>query len=206
MFNDKNQVLNCETTWYFMYRLGFMKINNTNLTFSLWHFAKALQRLGSGQRSSGDWPFLFRMLRSAPLAAKKQAIDAALFFSAPWVPSPIINWNHMKRVIILPLRNLLSFLITKYTYIHICVCVVCVPAYICMHVYMNMYVWIRKCLGRAYTLSRRDGHLWGAVLVSVPFSHIPSVLRYSMRTDPSSRLRSEPKEGPNQSDTHFICA
>lgn len=71
-------------------------IKSTNLTFSLWHFASALQRLGSGQRSSGDCPFLFRMLRSAPLAARKQAIDAALFFSAPWVPSPIISCNQRK--------------------------------------------------------------------------------------------------------------
>lgn len=64
---------------------------DTYLLFSLWHLAKALQRLGSGQRSRGDWPFLLRMVKSAPFAARKQAMDAALFFSAPWVPKPIIN-------------------------------------------------------------------------------------------------------------------
>ncbi len=31
------------------------------------------------------------MVKSAPLAARKQAMDAALFFSAPWVPKPMIN-------------------------------------------------------------------------------------------------------------------
>lgn len=73
----------------------FSKMSNNSwdvyLVFSLWHLAKALQRLGSGHRSRGDWPFLLRMVKSAPLAARKQAMDAALFFSAPWVPKPMIN-------------------------------------------------------------------------------------------------------------------
>lgn len=116
---SSSHILHYETTWYFLYRiLSSMIINYTNLTFSLWHFASALQRFGSGQRSSGDWPFLFRMLRSAPLAAKKQAIDAALFFSAPWVPSPIINCNKIKRVMIFPLGICHQFLPS-----HICICV-----------------------------------------------------------------------------------
>lgn len=120
---SSSHVLHYKTTWYFLYRiLSFMIINNTNLTFSLWHFASALQRFGSGQRSSGDWPFLFRMLRSAPLAAKKQAIDAALFFSAPWVPSPIINYNKIKRVTIFPLGICHQFL----------------PSYICMCVWWTL--------------------------------------------------------------------
>lgn len=69
------------------------------LLFSLWHLARALQRLGSGHRSRGDCPFLLRMVKSAPLAARKHAIDAALFFSAPWVPRPMINCREagMKR-------------------------------------------------------------------------------------------------------------
>lgn len=66
-------------------------LRDVYLLFSLWHLARALQRLGSGHRSSGDWPFLLRMVKSAPLAARKQAMDAALFFSAPWVPKPMIN-------------------------------------------------------------------------------------------------------------------
>lgn len=61
------------------------------LLFSLWHLARALQRLGSGHKSRGDCPFLLRMVKSAPLAARKHAMDAALFFSAPWVPRPMIN-------------------------------------------------------------------------------------------------------------------
>lgn len=67
------------------------------LLFSLWHLAKALQRLGSGHKSSGDWPFLLRMVKSAPFAARKQAMDAALFFSAPWVPKPMINYREADR-------------------------------------------------------------------------------------------------------------
>lgn len=66
-------------------------LRDVYLLFSLWHLARALHRLGSGHRSRGDWPFLLRMVRSAPLAARKQAMDAALFFSAPWVPKPMIN-------------------------------------------------------------------------------------------------------------------
>lgn len=68
-----------------------LPLRDVYLLFSLWHLARALQRLGSGHRSRGDWPFLLRMVRSAPLAARKHAMDAALFFSAPWVPKPMIN-------------------------------------------------------------------------------------------------------------------
>lgn len=67
------------------------------LLFSLWHLARALQRLGSGHRSRGDCPFLLRMVKSAPFAARKHAMDAALFFSAPWVPRPMINCKHEER-------------------------------------------------------------------------------------------------------------
>lgn len=37
------------------------------LCFSLWHFVSVLHRLGSGQRSRGVCPFLFLIVRSAPL-------------------------------------------------------------------------------------------------------------------------------------------
>lgn len=78
-------------------QFGKMSDENVYLLFSLWHLAKALQRLGSGHRSRGDWPFLLRMVKSAPLAARKQAMDAALFFSAPWVPKPMINCREQER-------------------------------------------------------------------------------------------------------------
>ena len=87
--------------------------------FSRWHFAKALQRFGSGQRSSGVWPFLFLMLRSAPLAARKHAIEAEDFLSAPWDPRPIrslptscMSWNELKY-----LENLAN----KFVLIHVTV-------------------------------------------------------------------------------------
>lgn len=163
-----------KSPWHFIYRiLSFMKINNTNLTFSLWHLASALQRLGSGQRSSGDWPFLFRMLRSAPLAAKKQAIDAALFFSAPWVPSPIINWNQMKKVIIFPLGICYQF-VPPNIYKSVCECV-CVCT--CMYAYMNMYVcvlYIKIYVWEELRLYKYGGHLWVAVITSIP----PNFLRH----------------------------
>lgn len=76
---------------YSLFSHEWHRSENIYLLFSLWHLAKALQRLGSGHRSRGDWPFLLRMVKSAPLAARKQAMDAALFFSAPWVPKPMIN-------------------------------------------------------------------------------------------------------------------
>lgn len=38
---------------------------------------------------------MLRIVKSAPLAARKQAIDAALFFSAPWVPKPMINCRNI---------------------------------------------------------------------------------------------------------------
>ena len=58
-------------------------------SLSFWHLVSALQRLGSGQRSSGVWFFLFLSVRSAPLAARKHAIDAEDFLSAPWLPRQI---------------------------------------------------------------------------------------------------------------------
>ena len=62
-------------------------------SFSFWHLVSALQRLGSGQRSSGVWFFLFLSERSAPLAAKKHAIDAEDFLSAPWLPRQMRSCN-----------------------------------------------------------------------------------------------------------------
>lgn len=54
------------------------------LFLSVKHFASALHKFGSGQRSSGVWPFLFFRFRSAPFAARKQAIEALEdFFSEP---------------------------------------------------------------------------------------------------------------------------
>jgi len=67
--------------------------NRTNLCLSLWHFASALQRFGSGQRSRGDWPFLFFRFKSAPFAARKHAIDALDFLSVACDPRPINSWN-----------------------------------------------------------------------------------------------------------------
>lgn len=57
----------------------------------------ARQRLGSGQRSSGVRPFLFLMVKSAPLAAKKHAIEAEDFLLAPCVPNPINSYKKEKR-------------------------------------------------------------------------------------------------------------
>ena len=160
-----------------MYRIsGFMIINNTNLTFSLWHFASALQRLGSGQRSSGDWPFLFRMLRSAPLAAKKQAIDAALFFSAPWVPSPIINWNQMKRVVIFPLGICYQLLSPN----------MCVFAYICMYLCMNIYVCVKNMSGK----NLQTAAMWWTALSCSPTTYPLPHLTYPLT--PQVRLEDWP--------------
>ncbi len=63
----------------------------TSLCRSLWHLDRALHRLGSGQRSRGDCPFLFFRFRSAPFAARNRAMDALDFLSAPDVPRPISN-------------------------------------------------------------------------------------------------------------------
>ena len=65
-------------------------------SLSFWHLVSALQRLGSGQRSSGVWFFLFLSERSAPLAAKKHAIDAEDFLSAPWLPRQIRSCNERR--------------------------------------------------------------------------------------------------------------
>lgn len=77
----------------------------SNLCRSLWHLASALQRFGSGQRSRGDCPFLFFRFKSAPFAAKKQAIDALDFLSAPGVPRPIsscsTNQQSMLKILII---------------------------------------------------------------------------------------------------------
>ena len=62
------------------------------VVFSFWHLVRALHRLGSGHKSSGVWLFLFFKVRSAPLAAKKQAIEADDFLSAPWLPRPISSF------------------------------------------------------------------------------------------------------------------
>lgn len=62
---------------------------DTNDSLSLWQVVRVLQRLGSGQRSKGVWPFLFFSSRSAPCAARKHAINELLFLSWPWVPRPI---------------------------------------------------------------------------------------------------------------------
>ena len=51
--------------------------------FSFWHLVRALHKLGSGQRSSGVCPFLFFTDKSAPLAAKKHAMEAEDFLSPP---------------------------------------------------------------------------------------------------------------------------
>ena len=59
------------------------------LIVSFWQLDNALQRFGSGHRSRGVCPFLFLTVRLAPLAAKKQAMDADDFLSDPWVPRPI---------------------------------------------------------------------------------------------------------------------
>ena len=53
------------------------------------HFLSALHKFGSGHRSRGVCPFLFWINKSAPFAAKKHAMDAELFFSAPCWPRPI---------------------------------------------------------------------------------------------------------------------
>ena len=78
----RNQVRlrSCPT---FHYTYISMKQLNYLEEFSLWHLARALHRFGSGHRSRGVCPFLFFMFRSAPLAAKKHAIEAEDFLSAP---------------------------------------------------------------------------------------------------------------------------
>jgi len=70
----------------------------THVSLSLWHLARALHKLGSGHRSNGVCPFLFLMPRSAPLPAKKQAMEAEDFLSAPWLPSPINSCNNIPTV------------------------------------------------------------------------------------------------------------
>ena len=69
-----------------------VKCNSTYQLLSVWHLASTRHRLGSGHRSIGDWPFLFLALRSAPLAARKQAMEALLFLSPDWLPRPINSW------------------------------------------------------------------------------------------------------------------
>lgn len=64
-------------------------VSNSSLSLSFWHLSKVLQRLGSGHRSRGVCPFLFLIVKSAPFAAKKQAMLADDFLSAPWLPRPI---------------------------------------------------------------------------------------------------------------------
>lgn len=66
-------------------------ISISPLCLSLWHLVNVLHRLGSGHRSNGVWPFLFFIVRSAPLPARKQAILADDFLSDPCVPKPINN-------------------------------------------------------------------------------------------------------------------
>lgn len=66
-------------------------------SLSLWHLANDLQRLGSGQRSKGVWPFLFFIFKSAPLAARKSAMDALLFLSVPCVPKPMRSCKERKQ-------------------------------------------------------------------------------------------------------------
>ncbi len=58
---------------------------------SFWHLVRALHKLGSGQRSRGVWFFLFLIARSAPLAARKHAMEAEDFLSAPWLPRQTNN-------------------------------------------------------------------------------------------------------------------
>lgn len=58
-------------------------ISPISLVFrSLKHSTKALHKFGSGHRSNGVCDFLFLMVRSAPLAAKKHAMVALAFLSA----------------------------------------------------------------------------------------------------------------------------
>lgn len=71
----------------FFFSLSILR--DTNDSLSLWQVVRVLQRFGSGQRSKGVWPFLFFSSRSAPWAARKQAIKELLFLSWPWVPRPI---------------------------------------------------------------------------------------------------------------------
>lgn len=72
---------------------------------SLWHFCRALQRRGSGHKSSGVWPFLFLMLRSAPLDTRKHAMDALLFFSAPSEPRPISSYTHIEQRVLAQINH-----------------------------------------------------------------------------------------------------
>lgn len=55
----------------------------------MWQVVSVLQRFGSGQRSSGVCPFLFFNSKSAPWAARKQAMNELLFLSCPCAPRPI---------------------------------------------------------------------------------------------------------------------
>jgi len=56
------------------------------------HLAKALQRLGSGHKSRGVWSFLFFKFKSAPLAARKQAMEPLEdLFSGPCKLNPICS-------------------------------------------------------------------------------------------------------------------
>lgn len=81
--------------WILSHKLAdlFGNVVSTNLGRAMWHLPRALQRLGSGHKSNGDWLFLFFNVRSAPCAAKKHAMEALLFFSDPGIPNPIRSFR-----------------------------------------------------------------------------------------------------------------
>ncbi len=81
------------TIAFFVIENSHQKVSFTHLSRSLWYLARLLQRWGSGHKSKGDCPFLFLMFRSAPFAARKHAIDALDFLSAPGVPRPIRSYK-----------------------------------------------------------------------------------------------------------------
>lgn len=94
-------------------RLTFvLYLNVTYLFLSRLQLVKARHRFGSGHRSNGLCPFLFLYVKSAPLAARNIDIDALLFLSAPWLPSPINNWKQSTwKIIFIDVRSNVSLLV-----------------------------------------------------------------------------------------------
>ena len=91
------------------------------VVFSFRHLVSALHRFESGHKSSGVWLFLFFTVRSEPLAAKKQAMEADDLVYAPLLPRPISSfptscisyegiWNQVVNCVIATQWTLFDFL------------------------------------------------------------------------------------------------
>lgn len=106
----------------------FVTISPISLVFrSLQHSTKALHKFGSGHRSNGVCDFLFLMVRSAPLAAKKQAIVALAFLSACYEHTSVTHPSNINQTFTENLH--FSVPLTVYQILPHLVAVVIVTAY-----------------------------------------------------------------------------